>query len=128
MSSFSLTQNGLAYTNENNETKSIVIDNATNTIKFEQFNISTPSVTNVEYVEQTPPTDFSGSYTDVPWWSGGVITQTGSSAVFTLPGNSFDGKSLTITGNLIAWDDNEFSGSITNNILTWSNGSIWVRA
>ena len=53
MSSFSLTQNGLTYTNENNETKSIVIDDANNTIKFEKFNISTPSVTNVEYV---PPT------------------------------------------------------------------------
>ena len=53
MSSFSLTQNVFTYINENNETKSIVIDNATNTIKFEEFNISTPSVTNVEYV---PPT------------------------------------------------------------------------
>ena len=80
MATFSLTQNGLTYTNENNETKSIVIDNATNTIKFVQFNISTPSVTNVEY---TTPVDISGTYTDDPYWSGGVITQTGTSAVFT---------------------------------------------
>jgi len=55
MSSFSLTQNGFTYTNENNETKSIVIDNATNTIKFQKFNISTPSVTNKEYVDAADP-------------------------------------------------------------------------
>ena len=51
MSSFSLTSSGFTFTNANQETKSIVIDDATNTIKFQQFNISTPSVTTVEYVD-----------------------------------------------------------------------------
>jgi len=134
MSSFSLTQNGLTYANKNNETKSIVIDDANNTIKFEKFNISTPSVTNVEYDDPTPPIDISGNYSDVPWWSGGVITQTGSSAVFTSPGVSHpqDGDTLTITGSIIVWNEGTqeygLTGTITNNIITWSSGATWERA
>jgi hypothetical protein len=48
--SLSLTKDGLTFTNDNNETKNIKITDATNTIDFEQFNISTTFVSNKEYV------------------------------------------------------------------------------
>ena len=51
--SFSLTSSGLTYTNSNNITKHIVIDDNTNTIDFQQFNISAVSVSNKEYVENS---------------------------------------------------------------------------
>ena len=132
MYTFTLTQNGLTYTNANQETKSIVIDDANNTIKFEQFNISIPSITNIEYVEQTSPIDISGNYSDMPWWSGGVITQTGTSAVFTRLDDIKDGDTLTITDSLIVWNvgaqNYGVTGTFTNNIITWYNGNTWERA
>ena len=51
--SFSLTSSGLTYTNSNNITKHIVIDDNSNTIDFQQFNISAVSVSNKEYVENS---------------------------------------------------------------------------
>jgi hypothetical protein len=130
--SFSLTSSGFTFTNANQETKSIVIDDATNTINFQQFNISTPSVSNKDYVDPTPPVDISGNYSDEPWWSGGIITQTGTSATFNRPGSVQDGDTLTITGSIIAWnvgaEQYGVTGTITNNIITWSNGNTWERA
>ena len=52
MSTFTITSSGFTYTN-GGETKHIVINDNTNTIDFQQFNISAVSVSNKEYVENS---------------------------------------------------------------------------
>jgi hypothetical protein len=83
-------------------------------------------------VNNSPPIDISGNYSDAPYWSGAVITQAGSSVVFTHPGSIKDGDTLTITGSTIVWNEGTqeygVTGTFANNIITWSDGNTWERA
>ena len=121
--SFSLTANGFIYTDANNQTKSIVIDGANNTIDFQQLNISTPSISNKEYVapqSNFQPADKAALVTAVNLWVSdnatalvtyGVINTWDTSLITDMSG-LFQSKT-TFNDNIGDWD--------TSSVTTMNN-------
>ena len=70
------------------------------------------------------PFDFSGMYDDTPHWTGKYLTQNGNKV--TLSGH----WTATIDANnnkLFRMDGSSVTATMTNNILTWSDGNTWER-
>jgi len=120
--SFSLTANGFIYTDANNQTKSIVIDGANNTIDFQQLNISTPSISNKEYVapqSNFQPADKAALETAVQdYVSGDPVTSATAIATY--------GEINTWDTSLITDMSNLFDGAVDFNddISSWNTSSV----
>jgi len=119
MSTFTMTSNGFIFTNTNNEEKVIEIDDATNTIDFQQLNISTPSISNKEYVARFKPVDKEALEIAVQdWGSGDPVTRATAIATY--------GEINTWDTSLITDMSNLFDGAVDFNddISSWNTSSV----
>jgi surface protein len=112
-----MTSNGFIFTNTNNEEKVIEIDDATNTIDFQQLNISTPSISNKEYVAPLcyEFIDKACLQTAVDLW------RTDRPQAIILYGqiNTWDVSGITDMSNLFEGDE-DFNHDISN----WSTSQV----
>ena len=116
--SFSLTANGFIYTDANNQTKSIVIDGANNTIDFQQLNISTPSISNKEYVapqSNFQPADKAALVTAVNLWVSDNATALATYGVI----NTWDTSLITDMSGLF-----QSKTTFNDNIGDWDTSSV----
>ena len=88
----------------------------------------------------TPPpppdscSDFSGTYDDQSHWTGGTMTQNGCNVLWSVSSGWNASCSGTVSGSTLTWSGSCGSssatraiGSLSGNILEWTDGNFWQR-
>ena len=71
--------------------------------------------------------DFSGTYDDNPYWSGGQMTQVGCTLTWSCPYGGCGTTSATVSGARMEWSDQSASGTLSGDVITWADGNSWER-